>query len=1009
MSDKAIERVFLGLNRPALHSACDLVLQKYLTGNSSSENAEPALDLSQFIVVLPTMRSANRLMQLLVQKTSEQKICFTPPQMITVGDLPEHLYVAEKALATDLAQQIAWSKALRQAEPETIETLLGRSPEEDETADPSEGDPSEILAQWQPLAKLLSKLHTRLGNDIWSFRSVAREVGKLKNFLSEEQTRWDSLAEIQKQYYKILDSVNLWDRQASRSFVAVGGTKKVPEKRCATDKKILLIAVADLNRSVSGMLQQVADKVTCMVVADESMADRFDTFGSLITAAWLDQDISIDDDKIMIVDAPADQAQAVSHYLTHLKQGTQLATDQITIGVPDTKVLPQLQRGLNAIKVPHRNLAGRSLVETAPVRLMIACRDYLGQQTYEAFAALVRHPDLFQWISEQLGDGEQPEDEWLHDLDEYQNVHLPDKILVSQSDPFGDSESIAKVHDAKDPNSKFRAQAAADTAVLLNRIHTLIQDLLKPLAEGTRPIVQWSGPWTEILARIYGNRTLNKFDDADRATIKACDSIFAALANQDQVPSEFGTVVTAAQALQWALEAASEQRVVAAPIPDAVELAGWLDLPLDDAEVMIVTGMNDDSVPTSEVGHQFLPNALCEQLGILDNNRRYARDCYALTVITAVRDDYLLVVSRHDEKEEPKKPSRLLFADTAEVAALRAKAFFTFRGQTESQLWLGDYSDPPMEQKIEIPFPNCAQPPDKLSVTKFKEFLKCPYRFYLNIILKLRTASDDWRELSGGTFGDLAHNVLEAFAESELRDSTNDKLIFEFLAGELDAQSQQIFSSSRLPAVRIQMQQLRQRLERFATAQANHRRNKWRIVSTEELLQHKLDVDGEIFTITGKIDRVDQHEETGQVAIWDYKTSDKGEGPDKSHRKSNQWKDLQLPLYRHLVKEVRAVKSANLANVKLGYVLLSKNLDDIKFEEATFTPEQLNEADELTFDCIRKIRKGLYWPPEEIPPIFSEDLAAICQDGVFEKFDVTTNTPDALATTEKDTEVVLPW
>ena len=149
--------------------------------------------------------------------------------------------------------------------------------------------------------------------------------------------------------------------------------------------------------------------------------------------------------------------------------------------------------------------------------------------------------------------------------------------------------------------------------------------------------------------------------------------------------------------------------------------------------------------------------------------------------------------------------------------------------------------------------------------------------------------------------------------------------------------------------------------ERFATAQANHRREGWRIVSTEELLAHPLEVDGQIFTITGKIDRVDQHEETGQVAIWDYKTSDKGEGPYKSHKTRTKWKDLQLPLYRHLVKEVAAVKNANLDTITLGYVLLSKNLDDIKFEAANFSITELKEADELAFDCIRKIRKGLYW------------------------------------------------
>jgi len=988
-----IERIFLGLNRPPLHSAVDLILEKWAQGTDQNT----VLDLSNFLLVLPTSRSSKRLLQLLVQKTAQQNVRFTPPQIITVGELPEHLYAAEKTLATDLAQQIAWSKALRQAAPESIEALLGR-PNEDET----EGDSADMLAQWQPLAKLLSRLHTRLASDIWSFRSVAREVRGVKNFLSEEQARWDALEVIQKEYYAILDSANLWDRQAARSYVAAGA--KIGQKRCDTNKRVVLIAVADLNRSISGMLEQIAPSVTSLVVADESMADRFNDFGSLITSAWLDVDIKIDDDKILIVDTPADQAFAVSHHLTHLASGTSYATDQITIGVPDANVIPQLERAMSAIDVPYRSLAGRSLGETAPVRLLIACRDYLQAQTYDSFASLVRHPDVFRWVTDTIED-----DEWLAELDSYQNAHLPDKIPVAQKQPFGDPKKIAARHDAKDPGSEYRAKASAATSEVLNEIHALVQDLLKPLAEGTRAIVEWSQPWTEVLVRIYGNRTLSKSDDADRATIKACEAIYSALANQKQVPAEFGTVVTAAQALQWALEAASEQRVLPTPIPEAVELAGWLDLPLDDAEVLIVTGMNDDSVPTSEVGHQFLPNALCEQLEILDNNRRYARDCYALTVMTSVRDEFLLVVGRHDEKEEPKKPSRLLFADSAEVAALRAKAFFTFRGQNESQLWLGDYSDPPQDQQIEIPFPICNHPLEQMSVTKFKEFLKCPYRFYLNIILKLRTATDSWRELSGGTFGDLAHNILEAFAESELRDSSNEQLIFEFLAGELEDQCRQLFSTSRLPAVKIQMQQLRHRLERFATAQANHRRKGWRIVSTEELLAHPLDVDGQIFTITGKIDRVDQHEQTGQVAIWDYKTSDAGEVPYKAHKTRTKWKDLQLPLYRHLVKEVGAVRNANLETITLGYVLLSKDLDNIKFEEAGFSSDELKEADELAFDCIRKIRKGLYWPPEPQPPQFSEDFAGICQDAVFEKFDVAHNTPESHVVQEKDTVVELPW
>ena len=992
MSSSPIERIFLGLKQPPLRTAANVIVNRYL----ESSQGEPTVDLSNTLVVLPTLRSKRRLLQLLIHAAEQQNVVFTPPQIITIGDLPEHLYTAEKSLASDLAQQIAWAKALDQSPPEVIEDLTGISADDDEDGDEPE------LKDWQPLAQLMVRLHTRLASDIWSFRSVAREVKKLKNFLAQERKRWEALEQIQKLYYEILGAVDLWDRQAARSYAAKGHSLK--QQRCHTQRDILLVGVADLNHSLSGMLAQVSPKVTCMIAADDSMADRFDEMGSLIAEQWIDADISLDDDKILIVDKPVDQAQAVVYHLNHLSAGSKLATDEVTVGIPDPKVIPQLERGLNSASLPHRSLAGRSLDETAPVKLMMACRDYLRLQDYGSFASLIRHPDIFQWISKEV-EG----DEFLADFDEYQNAHLPDKIRITDPQPFGDPKLIETVFDTKDRNSKRRAIASAQQARQLNDIHALITPLLKPLSTGVRPLGEWGGFWRAILIAVYGDRKLSRSNDGDRQTIAACQAINDALGNQHEVPLGFDIVTTSSQALQWALDAASEQRVLPNPQPDAIELAGWLDLVLDDAEVLVVTGMNDENVPTSEVGHQFLPNALCEELGILDNNRRYARDCYALTIMTSVRKNYLLIVGRNDQSGEPKKPSRLLFADSADVAAVRARAFFTFTSSDESALWLGDAKSLTTQQELEIPYPICDEIPTRLSVTKFKEYLKCPYRFYLNIVMRLRPATDDWRELTGGTFGDLAHNVLEAFAESEHKESTNPATIYKFLSGELDTQASQIFIGSNLPAVKLQVEQLRARLERFAQCQADHRKSGWQIVSTEELLAHDLDVDGEIFTVTGKIDRVDRHEETRQIAIWDYKTSDKGEGPTKAHRKGKKWKDLQLPLYRHLVKEVDVVKNDNLASVKLGYVLLSRDLDNIKFEEAEFEEDMLREADELVFDCIRKIRKGIFWPPTNPPPEFSEDLAAICQDQAFEKYDIDRNTPSEMAVESKDTVVELPW
>ncbi len=969
-SQEQDKRIFLGLHQPPLISATDWLVNSF----QSDDLGGRELDLSGLIIVLPTMRSQNRLLQLLIQRTDELGLLFTPPTITSLGHLPEYLYEAAKQLATDLAQQIAWSKALEDSPQEEIECLTGR---------PDVGD----LQDWQPLATLISNLHTRLANDIWSFSSVAREIKNVSGFLKEEAVRWNALASIQKRYYSILYEVDLWDKQAARNYAA-GGLLKAGEVRCSTQKNIVMLGTADLNRSVSEMLRQIVlgekSQVSILVAADDTMADRFDEFGSLITEQWLNTPIDISNEQILIADQPDDQADATACYISNLAErvNVEFAADEITVGVPDQTIVPQLERSLNAIGVRHRSLSGRPLSETAPVRLMSACRMFLETQNYASFASLVRHPDMFRWLCER-----NESEDWLTDLDNYQNNHLPNRLLLDTSAPYGDPEKIAECYDETDDKSKFRASKQASAVNLLNRLHVDVAGLLKPLVGGVQPIANWTRPWSEILVQIYGDRLMDKSDSGDRQIIKACDAVYSALGSQNQIPEKFETKTTAIQALDWAIEAATEQRIVEAPVPEAVELAGWLDLPLDDAPVMVVTSMNDEHVPTSEVGHQFLPNELCKTLKILDNDRRYARDSYALTVITMVREHLLLISGRRDEQGEPKKPSRLMFSADHQTAALRAKAFFNFKGRAESRVWIRPDAKFHDSQQLAIPLPDSSQVIDSLSVTKFRGYLECPYRFYLKHVMCLEPIADDWRELSGGTFGDLTHNVLEAFGKSEYRDSTDENEILEFLIGQLDHFVEQDFFGSRLPAVRIQIEQLRLRYEKIATAQAEQRRAGWQIVSTEEHLFHEFPVDGKPFVVHGKIDRVDRNERTGQIAVWDYKSSDKGYPPEKVHymKRKKAWKDLQLPLYRHLVKEVAAVAGADFSNVVMGFILLPKKLDDVGFYPSSWDRELLLDADETARRVIRAIRKGVYWPPNSNPPQYT-DYSAICQDNTFEQF-----------------------
>jgi hypothetical protein len=186
------------------------------------------------------------------------------------------------------------------------------------------------------------------------------------------------------------------------------------------------------------------------------------------------------------------------------------------------------------------------------------------------------------------------------------------------------------------------------------------------------------------------------------------------------------------------------------------------------------------------------------------------------------------------------------------------------------------------------------------------------------------------------------------------------------------------------PAVQVQIELLKFRLEAFAAKQAERRQQGWRIVHVEkefgngngnEKPAHFV-VDDHPALLCGRVDRIDQHEPTGAWAVLDYKSSERAEDPAKTHCKGKDWIDLQLPLYRHLVRELNVT-----GEVKLGYIQLPKDTTKTDFKLADWTDDDLRRADETAREVVRRIRDGIFWPPAAQPPAFSDDFAAICQDG----------------------------
>jgi len=171
--------------------------------------------------------------------------------------------------------------------------------------------------------------------------------------------------------------------------------------------------------------------------------------------------------------------------------------------------------------------------------------------------------------------------------------------------------------------------------------------------------------------------------------------------------------------------------------------------------------------------------------------------------------------------------------------------------------------------------------------------------------------------------------------------------------------------------VLVQVEQLRARLHAFARWQAEWAAAGWRIAAFEVHPPEpgvSFDVDGRPILLRGRIDRIDHNESTGEWAVFDYKTGDKGEEPEKTHRKGRdkRWVDLQLPLYHHLLPALRDGSGAPIVppdavdRVRLGYILLPRELDAVGPAFAEWSPEELETADDAARDVVRMLRENRF-------------------------------------------------
>jgi len=996
---KRCRTLFLGWDRPLLWTAVE-----YLRTEHGPASGQPQRwQLDPFLIVLPTRRAGRRLRELLERTAASDGLGLRAPQIITAGELPEFLYgrPAETKLADELERTLAWTSSLQQTEPSALAFLFPVLPQR------------EAWSAWIELATTIRKLHEDLASNNLTFADVAAELANDAT-MAGEKARWELLETLHAHYIDSLATAGRTDPFLSRRDA-------IDEKRCGCDRHVLLIGTSDMSALVIEMLRQISQSagsngqqdfrefaITALIAADDHFRDHFDPFGTIIPSRWCQWKLPLDDSQLVPAGDVTDQATALSQWVRTIRTEnlqTQPGDVAITVGVTNESMVPPIEFEMSQIGQQTYRELGWSFSQTPIGRLIELLSTHLSQLTWQSLAALLRHADVYDFVEHKLQacndetesnrettNKSMADGRWLISLDNLLAEHYPTRLAIPLTD------KMIAIHNA--------AVAVAD--LILDSLKGFShQDDSQSGRDHRMPLSHWAGELKAWLEKIYPPETVEPEEPlppaADDSAIgpsqrRAKIAIRGCWKSLDRLMSLDATLdvnVSVGVGIDLVAGRLLDQRVGDLQTPGVIQIAGWLDLALEDSPSLAVVGLNHPYVPESITADPFLPGGLRTRLQMSDNERRLGRDIYALQLILSTRSFVRLIVGRTGVDGSPTPPSRLLAAAESIDVARRL-----VRLLSDDSIQQRNEESPPVQrswdaktQKTRLPIPTIGKgfDPDRdikaMSVTSFAAYLTCPYRFYLRHVLKLSPIDDASRELAANQFGDLIHNSLEIFGNSAAKDAKNLKEIEDAMLAALDEFSFAYLGLSPAPAVKLQIEQARQRLRHVAARQAQWRSEGWHIWKVEASVGEKdnagIDVDNQRMLIRGRFDRIDRHDD-GRWAILDYKTH--GHHPRKKHIEKTadgfRWIELQLPIYRLMIPYLVG-HDVNPKDVTLGYFNVSEKESETKINEADFTETEYAAADDLINQCVRSIRAGRFEPTNE--PVMYDDYAMIMQSEIAEQ------------------------
>ena len=877
----------------------------YLISNAKKDSY--VIDLRDYLLILPSSRAQRRLTELLALEAKNRDRILLSPQSRTIGELPEELYTPKYPFANSFQRKTTWMEVILEYLQNNKSHLI-----------PNYKHGSELrLSAF--LADKLDSIWTEISSVGLQFKDVPQKAASLINELNEK--RFCEMQNIYESFIASLSRQSLSDKYTER-------LRAIDNNDCSTSKSLILIATADLRPITSKMLDVLNSNIVSLVYATGSKQNMFDKYGCLLIKEWSSTSPSIDRSQIIITQNPSTQAEEAFSCLHTLSTCT---TEDIVFATTNDELSPYLFEESFKTNIPIHYTKGSVYSKTTVSLLLRSLSEYLKTKSYDAFSSFIRHPDIEEFLLEDYDDTS-PKTLNVPNLDQYYYNHLPQTFVLADHD--------------------------------LNS--SAISSLLEVFDLETRSLADWSARVAMFLQRIYADPELFAVNSLEEMSLKALEKTFAVLEECNMIEKS-AVKCFAHEFLDIVLQHLSSQIIDPSSVSsNYIEVMGWLELPLDDSKSAIVLGMNEGYVPQSINADAFLPNSLRSVLGLIDNERRYARDVYVLSSMLASKKPLYLLASRVSETQDPLMLSRLLLKGKKETTINLIKDFYQFseehlvddnQHQTSNVLPVSPlpYPPKPLKQKI-----------TEMSITSFRDYKKCPYRFYLKHILKLNVINDKDKELSSLAFGTLGHKVLHEYGRNPLFAALlKPSEIYAALEQILLEKSQKSFGQNPRPSVLVQLEQLKFRLKKFAYWQSDWRKKGWLIKHSELELDEevsKLELeDGSYMKLNGRIDRIDLHPASNTWMIFDYKFSDTKNKKSRTSKDKTEWNDFQLPLYYYAIGKLNWDGELFVSYLDLTAEAGKDYHEDIFEGNKSQITNAIDEAKNIAY----KVKSEVFYPPND--------------------------------------------